>query len=204
MRKAKTESHSPETDQAPETLDTATPGIPPASDEPVTPEQVDELKARAAKAEEHWQRLLRTAADFENFKKRATREKQEAVKYANEALIQRLLPVLDNFDMALAATQSGQTSGPSDTVQTLQTGVSMILQQLKATLIEAGLEEVDATNKPFDPNLHEAISQQETSETPEGHVVQQLRKGYKLRDRLLRPASVVVAKQPATESHGQT
>jgi molecular chaperone GrpE len=73
----------------------------------------------------------------------------------------------------------------------------MIYQQLKKVLTDAGLEEVDAAGKVFDPNLHEAISQQETDEVPEGHVVQQVRKGYKLRDRLLRPASVVVAKHPA-------
>ena len=73
----------------------------------------------------------------------------------------------------------------------------MISQQLKNVLAEAGLEEVDATGKPFDPNLHEAVSQRETTEAPEGQVIQQLRKGYKLRDRLLRPATVVLAKQPA-------
>src|SRR6478672_13698278 len=80
----------------------------------VTPEQLTELKERAAKADEHWDRLLRTTADFENFKKRATREKQDAIKYANESLLQKLIPVLDNFDMALAATQ---TSGKGDAVQ---------------------------------------------------------------------------------------
>ena len=73
----------------------------------------------------------------------------------------------------------------------------MTFQQFKSVLAEAGLEELDALGKPFDPNLHEAVSQQETPEVPEGQVVQQLRKGYKFRDRLLRPASVVVAKQPA-------
>jgi molecular chaperone GrpE len=83
-------------------------------------------------------------------------------------------------------------------VQSLQTGISMVHQQLKNALTEAGLEEVDATGKRFDPNLHEAVSQQESAEVPEGHVVQQLRKGYKLRERLLRPASVIVAKAPAS------
>ena len=73
----------------------------------------------------------------------------------------------------------------------------MIQQQLKAALTEAGLEEVDATGKHFDPRFHEAISQQETAEVPEGQVLQQVRKGYKLRDRLLRPASVIVAQKPA-------
>ena len=73
----------------------------------------------------------------------------------------------------------------------------MIQQQLKSALLETGLEEIDATGKLFDPTLHEAVSQQETAEVPEGHVVQQLRKGYKLRERLLRPATVIVAKSPA-------
>ena len=79
----------------------------------------------------------------------------------------------------------------------------MVLQQLKAALQGAGLEEIDATGRPFDPNLHEAVSQLETNETPEGRVVQQLRKGYKLHDRLLRPASVVVAAQPSAKNQGK-
>jgi molecular chaperone GrpE len=160
----------------------------------IAAEQLSELKDRAAKADEHWDRLLRTTADFDNFKKRAAREKQDAIKFANESLLQKLIPVLDNFDMALAAAQ---TSGKGEAVQSLQTGVNMIYQQLKSALTEAGLEEVDAADKPFDPNLHEAVSQKVTAEVPEGQVVQQLRKGYKFRDRLLRPASVVVAKHPA-------
>jgi molecular chaperone GrpE len=160
----------------------------------VTPEQFEHLKQRAAKAEENWERLLRTTADFDNFKKRSARERQEAIRYANESLLQKLVPVLDNFDMALSAAQTAQT----ETTKSLRDGISMIYQQLKTGLIEAGLEEVDAAGKAFDPNLHEAVSQIETSELPEGQVVQQLRKGYKLRDRLLRPASVVVAKAPAT------
>ena len=174
---------------------------PPAPAEPlvsleaatVTPEQFKELKERAARADEHWDRLLRTTADFENFKKRAAREKQEAIKYANESLLQKLVPVLENLDMALAAAQAA----PPDASQSLHDGVGLICQQLKSVLTEAGIEEVDAVGKPFDPHLHEAVSQQETPEVPEGHVVHQLRKGYKLRDRLLRPASVVVAKPPA-------
>jgi len=159
----------------------------------LTSEQLDELRERAAKADDNWERLLRTTADFENFKKRATREKQEAIKFANEGLLQKLVPVLDNFDMALAATQNGQ----SEAAQSLLKGIQMIYQQLRNVLVEAGLEEVNADGKAFDPSLHEAISQKETDEAPEGQVIQQLRKGYKLRDRLLRPASVVVAKAAA-------
>jgi molecular chaperone GrpE len=160
----------------------------------LTAEQLDELKQRAAKADEHWDRLLRTTADFDNYKKRANREKQDAIKFANENLLQKLIPVLDTFDMALAAAQN------QDALQSLKTGIAMVHQQLKAALGDAGLEEVDATGKTFNPNLHEAVSQQETSTVPEGQVVQQMRKGYKLRERLLRPASVVVAKAPASSA----
>ncbi|HEY5915223.1 MAG TPA: nucleotide exchange factor GrpE [Verrucomicrobiae bacterium] len=160
---------------------------------PLTAEQLEELKQRAAKADENWDRLLRTTADFDNYKKRAAREKQEAVKYANEGLLEKLIPVLDTFDMALAATQDGKP----EAAQSLQTGITMVHQQLKAALAGAGLEEVDAAGKPFDPNLHEAVSQKETAEVPDGTVVQQLRKGYRLNGRLLRPASAIVSKHPA-------
>ena len=162
----------------------------------VNAQQLDELKQRAAKADEHWDRLLRTAADFENFKKRAAREKQEAIKYANETLMQKLIPVLESLDIALAAPSSAAPD-PTESCQSFQEGVSLICQQLKRVLTEAGLEEINAVGNPFDPHLHEAVSQQETPEVPEGQVVHQLRKGYKLRDRLLRPASVIVAKPPA-------
>ena len=190
MKKAQPEHHDPDTEQEIPQENTAPASAP-------TPVQIQELEARAAKADENWERLLRTTADFENFKKRAAREKQDAIKFANESLIQKLIPILDNFDMALGAVQSGQ---PDSSSASLQTGINMILQQFKTTLADAGLEEVDATGKPFDPNLHEAISQQESADLPEGHVLLQLRKGYKLRERLLRPASVVVAKKAGENS----
>jgi molecular chaperone GrpE len=159
----------------------------------ITPEQLEELKGRAEKADDNWERLLRTTADFDNFKKRAAREKQEAIRYANEGVLEKLVPVLDNFDAALSAAQTSSADG----AQSLQAGVAMIFQQLKRVLTDSGLEEIDATGQAFDPNLHEAVSQQESADVPEGNVLQQLRKGYKLRDRLLRPATVVVAKKPA-------
>lgn len=159
---------------------------------PATAEQLEELKERASKAEEYWDRLLRQTADFDNYKKRAAREKTDAIKYANEGLLQKLIPILDNFEMALAAASSEKGAS----AQSLQQGVQMIHTQLRNALLEAGLEEIDATGKVFDPNLHEAVSQKETNEVPEGNVVQQMRKGYKFRERLVRPASVVVAKKP--------
>lgn len=164
-----------------------------AAEQSLREDQVQQLKAQAAKADEHWQQLLRTAAELENYKKRAAREKQEAIRYANESMLTKLIPVLDNFEMALAAASSASASS----ADSLQQGVSMIQQQLKQVLADAGLEEVIAAGQAFDPNCHEAVSQQESAEVPEGHVLQQLRKGYKLRDRLLRPATVIVAKAPA-------
>jgi len=159
----------------------------------LSPEQIEDLKSRAAKADENWERLLRTTADFDNFKKRAAREKTETAQYANFSLMQKVLPVLDNFEMALAAAQKAE----GDKLTSLQSGVQMIQQQLRNVLIESGLEEIDAAGKPFDPNFHEAVSQQESADVAEGNVLQQLRKGYKLKERLIRPAMVIVAKKPA-------
>ena len=150
------------------------------------------LKAKAAKADENWDKYIRTVADFDNYKKRAARERSDAVKYANESLLEGLLPIVDNFEAALNAANNTAAGN----VDSLKMGVNMIHSQLKNFLTENGIEEVDAAGKPFDPNLHEAVSQQETTQVPEGQVVQQMRKGYKLRDRLLRPAMVVVAKKP--------
>ena len=180
--------HDLENEKTPDGGQTEVSGGAPAE---LTQEQLDDLVIRAGKADEHWERLLRITADFENFKKRAAREKQEATRYANESLLQKLIPVIDNFDMALAA--SGNATDAS--AQSLRTGITMIHGLLKSTLAEAGLEEIDATGQKFDPNLHEAVSEQESAETPEGHVMQQLRKGYRLRERLIRPATVVVAKK---------
>ena len=159
----------------------------------MTDPEIQALKAEAEKARHYYDQWARTTADLDNYKKRATRERQEAIKFANEALIEKLIPVLDNFDSALAATAQ---ASQSTSAQSLQTGINMILQQLKSVLTEAGLEEIDASNKTFDPNWHEALSQQPSAEVPEGQVLQQLRKGYKLRERLLRPAGVVVARKP--------
>jgi molecular chaperone GrpE len=185
MSKTEAKSHGPETHDAV-----------PAPLPPPTPEQIEDLKSRAAKADENWDRLLRTTADLDNFKKRAAREKIEAAQYAGFSLLQKILPVLDNFEMALAAAQNAQ----GDKLTALQSGVLMIQQQLKNVLLETGLEEIDAAGQPFDPNFHEAVSQQESAEVAEGSVLQQLRKGYKFKDRLIRPATVVVAKLPAQAS----
>jgi molecular chaperone GrpE len=177
-----------------ETEEPATPDTTARSDTPLTPQQIEELKQKAAKADEHWDRLLRTTADLENFKKRAARERQDAIRFANASLFEKLIPALDNFDMAMAAANNAE----GHSMESLKTGVAMIYNQLKAALADTGLEEIDATNQPFDPNLHEAVSHQDSADLPEGQVLQQLRKGYKLKERLIRPASVVVSRKPAS------
>ncbi len=153
---------------------------------------LDGLKGKAAKSDEHWERLVRMTADFDNYKKRAAREKQDAIKYANESLLEKLIPVLDNFDAAMTAA-----TAPAANTDSLKMGVQMIHNQLKSTMRDAGLEEIEAAKQKFDPHWHEAVSQQESRDVPEGEVIQQLRKGYKLRDRLVRPATVIVSRKPA-------
>ena len=159
----------------------------------VTPEQLAELKARAARADENWDRLLRTSADFDNFKKRAAREKQEAVKYANEGLLQKLVPVLDSLDMALGGgskRRARRHASRCKRVSAWSASNSKPCSQKRAwkSWMRSANRSTRTSMKPFRNRKHRSV--------PEGHVVQQLRKGYKLRDRLLRPASVVVAKQP--------
>jgi len=130
---------------------------------------------------------LRSQADFENFRKRAAREKEDAVKYSNAGFLERLLPILDNFDMGLAAARNDRNSA-------ILAGFEMVAKQFQDFLAETGVQSVEAEGQKFDPNLHEALAQEASDKVPEGHVIRQMRKGYKLKDRLLRPANVIVSK----------
>jgi molecular chaperone GrpE len=134
---------------------------------------------------------LRSQADFENYKKRAAREKDEAIKYANTSLLERLVPILDNFELGLSAARGEGETSP------VFSGMSMILKQLSDFLTENGAQPIEAEGKRFDPNLHEAIAREPSDDVPEGTVVRQTRRGYRLKDRLLRPSSVVVSSGPA-------
>ncbi len=164
---------------------------------PVTLEgsEFKELEEKAQKANEYWDRFVRLNAEFDNFKKRSARERGEAVKYANEALLERLIPTLDHFEMAMAAVNNAQ----DNSMASIKMGIEMVHNQLKSTLKEAGLQEIDALGKEFDPIWHEAVSQKETDEAKEGEVIEQARKGYKLNDRLIRPANVIVAKAVSSD-----
>jgi molecular chaperone GrpE len=134
---------------------------------------------------------LRSQADFENYKKRAAREKDEAIKYANSALLERLIAIVDNFELGLEAARTGGEDSP------VFSGMSMVLKQLMDFLTEQGLQPIDAAGQKFDPNLHEAIAHEPSKQFPEGVVIRQTRRGYRMKDRLLRPSSVVVSSGPA-------
>ena len=133
---------------------------------------------------------LRSQADFDNYKKRAAREKEDAVKYANSSLLQRLVSILDNFELGLAAAKTESEQSP------IYSGMVLVQKQLNDLLEENGLQAVEAEGKKFDPNLHEAIAH-EPSESAEETVIRQARRGYRFKDRLLRPAHVVVSSGPA-------
>jgi molecular chaperone GrpE len=133
---------------------------------------------------------LRTQADFENYKKRAAREKEEAIKFANSGLLERLIAIVDNFELGLEAARGEGETSP------VLSGMGMVLKQLMDFLADQGLQAIDATGKKFDPNLHEAIAHEPSDEVPEGVVIRQTRRGYRMKDRLLRPSSVVVSSGP--------
>jgi molecular chaperone GrpE len=144
----------------------------------------DPLAALQAERDEAVDRWKRTAADFDNFRKRALREREEYVTFANERLVKELLPVLDDLERALVAASEHEEAA-------LEDGVRLVHQSLAGLLTRQGLEEIDAAGK-FDPHVHEALLSQ-PSEAEEGSVIDVVQKGYKLGDRVVRPARVVVA-----------
>ncbi len=148
------------------------------------------LEAAQADAQYWKEQALRTAAELDNFRKRTAKERQDAIKYANGSLLETLLPVIDNFEFGLqAARQEGENSP-------VLMGMTMVQKQITDFLKENGVEEIPAVGLAFDPNLHEAVSQTVSADAKEGTVLSQIRRGYRLRDRLLRPSSVIVAAKP--------
>ena len=155
---------------------------------PVTDEPLTAAKREAAA---NYDRYLRAVADLENFRRRATREKDELRQFATVNLLQGILPVLDNLQLALEAARQ-QTDAA-----TIANGVAIVLEQFKSVLGHHGLKEVNPVGQKFDPHRHESISHQPSREVPEEHVLKVVRTGYTLHGRLLRPASVVVSSGPA-------
>ena len=153
-----------------------------------------ELEDKLGEAEE---KVLRTAADAENFKKRLQREKEDQTRYANEAIMRDLLSVLDNLERALQHSES-----PSNQ-EGLMEGLNMTLKGFIETLARFGCTPVEAVGKPFDPKFHEAVSQEESANDEPNTVLKELLKGYMLKERLLRPAMVIVSK-PANQVNRET
>lgn len=146
-----------------------------------------EVAALRAEIEEHKQRVLRTQADFDNFRRRTTKEKEELGKYASAKLITELLPVLDNFERAMSTTSDNAE------VASYAKGVEMILRQFEGILHTEGLIAMETVGQPFNPEYHQAVMQVESEDHEEGIVVEEIQKGYLLKDKVLRPAMVKVS-----------
>jgi len=175
------------TDAGQRSTSSATDGAPAADqtdgDDPVAGLQADLDRFRDL--------AMRSQADFENYKKRCVREKEEAIKYANASLLEKLVSIVDHFELGLEAARGEGDKSP------IYSGMSLVLKQLQDFLIENGLRPIEAVGQKFDPNLHEAIAHEPSDEVAEGVVIRQTRRGYKLKDRLLRPSAVVVSSGPA-------
>ena len=162
--------------------------------------QIDVLKERLEKAEKEYKeledRLLRLAAEFDNYKKRTAREFQSIIKNANEELISQLVETLDNFQRALdsaSRSKSNSTKNFND-FDSFHKGVELIYQHFIEILRKEGLKEIKAKGEKFDPYLHEAVMQQESDEFPEGVVMDEISKGYILNDKVIRHSKVIVSK----------
>jgi molecular chaperone GrpE len=155
----------------------------------VEKEMVAKLEAARKEAGENYDRFLRVSAEFENYKKRKERETTDFRKYANEAFVKELLPVVDNLERAMETS-----ADHDDAVSCILEGVDLTLKEIFKVLDKFAVKAVDAVGNPFDPTYHQAVMQEESEEHPENTVIKELQKGYTIHDRLLRPAMVVVAK----------
>lgn len=154
-------------------------------------EQVANLEQAVGEQKEIEDRLRRTAAHYENIRRRAERDLEDTKKFAVERLAKKMLPVWDNLERALEAVKTNPDS------ETLRQGVEMVRNQLADALASEGVKPLESVGKPFDPNLHEAIAQHPTNDVAENTVVSEMQRGYLLNDRLLRAASVLVATKPS-------
>lgn len=148
----------------------------------------------AQKDAAHWKDLAaRNQAELDNYRKRMAREKSDAIKFANASLLSELLPVIDSFQIGLSAAIN------EDPDSIISKGMEMVQKQLEEFLTSQGAVLISSVGQEFDPNIHEAISQESSDEVPSGHVISEIRKGFTLNDRLLRAANVIVSKGPQAE-----
>jgi molecular chaperone GrpE len=168
------------------------------SEEDAVAQLEKKLEDAQQEAQASYDRLLRTTAEFENYRKRSARESQDFRKYANETLLKELLPVVDNLELAV---KSAREEGNGQ--ESLVDGIDLTLKEILRVLNKFGVQAVEALNQPFDPAFHQAVVGEESDKHPKNTVIQELQKGYTLHDRLLRPSMVVVAKPRAEGGPGQ-
>ncbi|MEW6187988.1 MAG: nucleotide exchange factor GrpE [Thermodesulfobacteriota bacterium] len=154
------------------------------------PDWETRLQEKEKEARENYDRYLRLSAELENYKKRMEKEKSDLYKFANENIVKDLLPVLDNLERALEHGREEETS------KALIEGVELTHKSLWTVLEKHGLSRIEALGETFDPNHHEAVMVQEDGQRPDGEVISQMQLGYRLHNRLIRPAMVVVSKKP--------
>ena len=189
------------TDQSPsETMETKTPAETGETVVPADPAIQLEADVKAAKAESaEWQdRFLRKAAEFENYRKRVDKEKSELRIQSQSSILIEMLPVVDACERALKFFEKGEDV--TETLHQYREGVELLYRQVLDSFSRAGAVPMESEGKPFDPHLHEAISREETSEFEEGMVARELRRGYMFKDKLLRPAQVMVAVPPQAKN----
>ena len=160
---------------------------PPFAESAAQSETEDPMAGLQADLDRFRDLALRSQADFENYKKRSAREKEEAIRYANSSLLERLVGIIDNFELGLAAAKEQGADSP------IYSGMILVQKQLNDLLTENGLQPIEAEGKTFDPNVHEAIAHEPSDQVPEGIVLRQARRGYRFKERLLRPSRVVVS-----------
>ena len=159
---------------------------------------LQELENSRAEASKNWDLYLRERADLENARKRHQRDREEAVRFANDRLLREMIPVLDNLERAVGHAEQGV-----DDNQGLLEGVNMTINQFRKALEDFGVRPIKALGEAFDPNLHQAIGQTESADQAPNTVLSEFQKGYLLNDRLLRPSLVMVAKAPSEETKAQ-
>ena len=193
-RKIRITSHDDKAADA--AADAEGPGDAPATggdDAPEAGAEAAGLEAKEKELKETYDRLLRTTAEFENYKKRMTREMDEFRKYANQSLLRELLSIVDHIELAL------QAAGGAGSEKTIADGLGLTLKELTRILEKFNVTPVESTGQPFNPEVHEAILREHSDSLPENAVVREMQKGYMINGRLLRPALVVVAARPAAE-----
>lgn len=178
-------NEAPDSAPAEETVETEAPANAAEADGPVDPLEQAQAEAKRLKDQ-----LLRTAADFDNFRKRTRKELVDAEQRGTDQLLKEMLPVFDNLERAAQHAESATE------VQSLADGIRMVMKQFADTLGRLNIERVESIGKPFDPSVHEAIQQLPTDEHPPGSVAAEVQAGYRQGQRLIRPALVVVAKAP--------